>query len=229
MPIAAGMNGSLPPRSGHPKTGRDLFDTVQLRRWLRVLFPIRSSPRRIALGVSIGVLIAFSPTIGFQMGLALVVASMFNASRVAAVTCVWVSNPLTMGPVFAFTYAVGRPFWFTSPDVGLAQLSRAISGGHSPTSIGAVFNAFHSIYSLGTGMYLPMLVGGLIVGVVVGGACYLPAKSIASHCQKILRRRSRASRRGPSRGSKPLTPRGAEPAADMRSDAPRASSQRKAA
>ena len=202
---------------------------VSLRRWLRVLFPMRTSPRRIALGVSLGVLIAFSPTIGFQMGLALVAAWIFNASRIAAVLCVWISNPLTMGPVFAFTYAVGRPFWYASPDVGLAQLSRVIDGGTGLSSMGSVFSAFHSIYSLGTGMFVPMLIGGLITGAVAGGLCYPPAKSLASYCQKSFRRRSRASRRGESNGLKLMIRQDVRPAEVQHAGNHRPRSQRRAA
>ncbi len=202
---------------------------VQLRRWLRVIFPLHSSPRRIALGVSIGVLIAFSPSIGFQMGLALVVASILNASRVAAVACVWVTNPLTMGPVFAFTYAVGRPFWFASPEVGLSELSQTIGGGYSPFSVGAVFNAFQSIYSLGAEMVMPMLIGGLIVGGVAGGLCYIPTKSIVSYSQRLLRRRSRTARRGIVGSSNTSARHGVRPAAVHSSDAKSSRSRRRAA
>lgn len=223
------MNGSSTIASSRPKPGKGSFDVISLRRWLRVLFPMRSSPRRIALGVSLGVLIAFSPTIGFQMGLALVAASVLNVSRVAAVGSVWISNPLTMGPVFAFTYAVGRPFWFASDDVGLAQLSRTIEGDHSATSIGAVFNAFHSIYGLGTSVYMPMLIGGLVTGAVAGGLCYFPTRSIASYCLKTLRRWSRTSRRGSSRTGTPLPRQGAGPVEVVRPGRPLTSSHRRAA
>jgi uncharacterized protein len=189
------MSGPTDTSSGGSGPGRRSVAVVRLGRWFRVLFPIHSSPRRIALGVSIGVLIAFSPSIGFQMGLALVIASVFNASRLAAVGCVWITNPLTMGPVFAFTYAVGRPFWFGSLELSLSELSRTIGGGYSPVSVGAVFHAFESIYNLGAGVIVPMLIGGLIVGGVVGGLCYIPTKSIASSYQRAVRRRSRAVRR----------------------------------
>ncbi len=203
---------------------------VGFRRWLRILIPIQTNPKRIALGVSLGVLISFSPTIGFQIGLALVAASIFNASRVAAVTCVWITNPLTMGPIYAFTYMVGRPFWSASPDVGLSQLSQTISGGQHWSSIGAVFTAFRSIYSLGPGMFMPMLIGGLITGGVAGALCYLPAKSIASYGRKTMRRSSRPSRRGSILTTRsPLTRHRVETVKVLRSDGKRTSSRRRAA
>lgn len=190
------MSGSLNRSSVSRDSGGISWpSTVQLRRWLRVLIPLHTSPRRIALGVSIGILIAFTPSIGFQMGLALVLASILSASRVAAVVCVWITNPLTMGPIFALTYAIGRPFWIASPEVGLSELSQTIGGGYSVFSIAAVFSGFQSIFSLGSQIVMPMLIGGLMTGVVVGGACYLPVKTITSSIQKQRRRRTRKARR----------------------------------
>lgn len=176
--------------------GSGTLDRVRLRRWLRVLIPLHTSPRRIALGVSIGVLIAFSPFIGFQMGLALVLAAILNASRIAAVAGVWVTNPVTMGPIFALTYAVGRPFWFTSPDVGLSELSQAIGGGSGVFSVVAVFTGFQSIFGLGSQIVMPMIIGGLLVGAVAGALCYLPVRVAASTIHRSRRRKSRGTRSG---------------------------------
>lgn len=195
------MRRAIHSSSDRHRSSRDVLDTVWLRRWLRVLIPLHTSPKRIALGISIGVLIAFTPSIGFQMGLALVLASILNASRVAAMASVWITNPLTMGPIFALTYAVGRPFWFSSPDVGLTELSQTIGGGYSVFSVGAVFSGFHSIFSMGSQIVIPMLIGGLITGAVVGGLCYLPAKTITSMIHKVRRRKTRKARRGTSGGT----------------------------
>ena len=130
------------------------------------------------------------------MGMALVVAWVLNASRPAAMACVWVTNPWTMGPVYAIAYMVGRPFWFASHDVSLMQLSEAIHGGHSPYGVGAVFIAFQNVYTLGADLFMPMLIGGAILGAIVGFVGYYPTLSIASHIQSARRRGTRRSRRG---------------------------------
>jgi uncharacterized protein len=163
---------------------------------IRLAFPFHTSPKRIALGISIGLFVAFLPAIGFQMGMALVVAWVLNASRPAAMACVWVTNPWTMGPVYAIAYLVGRPFWFASHDVGLMQLSEAIHGGHSPYGVGAVFIAFQNMYTLGADLFMPMLIGGAILGAIVGFIGYYPTLSVASHIQSARRRGTRRSRRG---------------------------------
>ncbi len=171
------------------------LDKASLRRSLRVLFPIQLSSKKVALGVAIGVLVAFSPTIGFQMGLAMVIATILNASRLAAVSCVWITNPLTMGPVFAFTYQVGHPFWFSSPEVSISQMSQMISAGHSPYSIGAVFYGLQNMLGSGVGGVMPLLLGGLIIGSVAACLSYPLAWVAASSYLRSRRRRLRPSHR----------------------------------
>ncbi len=159
-------------------------------------FPLQTSSKRIALGVSIGLFVAFLPTIGFQMGMALVIAWVLNASRPAAIACVWITNPLTMGWAYTLGYLVGRPFWSASHEVGLLELSQTIRGDHGGIGLASVFTAFQNMLSLGTEVFVPMLIGGTIVGAVAGFLGYYPALSVATHIQQLRRRRSRQSRRG---------------------------------
>lgn len=171
-------------------------------RQARLIFPLHKSPKRIALGVSIGVAVAFLPAVGFQMGLAWVIGSVFNASRPAAMAAVWITNPWTAGPAYALMYMVGRPFWFGTHDVGFWELSRAIQGPGPSFGPGGILAVFQNMFGLGTGMLMPMLIGGLIVGTAAGFFCYFPVKWTAIWYQRIKRRRS-----GKSRGAKVEEPR----------------------
>lgn len=170
-------------------------DRATLGQSLRVLIPMHTSPNKIAMGVSVGLVVAFSPLVGFQMGLALVVATILNVSRVTAVATVWVTNPLTMGMIYALTYQIGRPFWFSSPEVAMSQLSETISGVHGPFSVGSVFHAFQSMFSLGLGLWMSMLIGGLIVGGVAACLSYPVVRLSASWYQRVHRRHHRSSRK----------------------------------
>ncbi len=165
-------------------------------QYVRLAFPFHTSPRRIALGVSIGLFVAFLPAIGFQMGMALVIAWVLNASRPAAIASVWITNPLTMGWAYTLAYLVGRPFWHASHEIGLLELSQAIQGDHGGFGMVAVFAAFRSMFSLGTGVFMPMLIGGTVVGALAGFLGYYPVHSVVTHVQRSRRRRSRQSRRG---------------------------------
>ena len=161
-----------------------------------LIFPLHKSPKRIALGVSIGVAVAFLPAIGFQMGLAWVLGSVLNASRPAAMAAVWITNPWTAGPTYALMYMVGRPFWFGTHEVGFWELGRAIQGPSPSFGPGGILAVFHNVFSLGTGMLIPMLIGGLIVGVAAGFFSYFPAKWVAAYYQRVKRRRSGKTRGG---------------------------------
>ena len=65
---------------------------------------VDDTPHRIALGVAIGMFVAWTPTIGFQMGLTVLLCALFRANKLVGVPLVWISNPLTIIPVyFVFT------------------------------------------------------------------------------------------------------------------------------
>lgn len=61
----------------------------------------------ISRGVFIGLLIAFVP-LPIQMLLAALFAIIFRANLPVSVVVVWVSNPLTMAPMFYLAYKIGN-------------------------------------------------------------------------------------------------------------------------
>ncbi len=76
-----------------------------IRRALRSIVTLHGSPEAIALGTAIGVFIAFTPTIGFQMLLGAFVATLVGASRPAAMIPAWRSS----GLIRSATCAARRP------------------------------------------------------------------------------------------------------------------------
>ncbi len=65
------------------------------------------TPHRIALGIAIGVFIAFTPTVGMQMIIALALAALLRANKVVCLPMVWISNPVTMVPIYLVCFRVG--------------------------------------------------------------------------------------------------------------------------
>lgn len=65
------------------------------------------TPHRIALGVAVGIFIGFSPTIGLQMVLALALAALLGANRLVCIPMVWITNPVTLGPIYWACWRVG--------------------------------------------------------------------------------------------------------------------------
>jgi uncharacterized protein (DUF2062 family) len=84
---------------------RRLVDSIQ-KTYARFL-KIRGTPREIALGTALGLFVAMSPTMGFQMAIAIPIAALFKWNKLAAATAVWVSNPITAPFIYGPTYFVG--------------------------------------------------------------------------------------------------------------------------
>ena len=64
--------------------------------------------RSLAGGLSIGLFIAFTPTIPLQMTLAYLAARYFRVNLPAALLACWVTNPLTAVPVYMMEWRIGR-------------------------------------------------------------------------------------------------------------------------
>ena len=75
--------------------------------WFVHLLHLDDTAHRIALGAGIGVFIAFTPTIGFQMLLVLLATTAIRANKVAGLPMPWITNPVTIVPMFSLNYYVG--------------------------------------------------------------------------------------------------------------------------
>lgn len=84
------------------------------RALLRAILMLDDTPHSIALGTAIGMLIGLTPTVGMQMILVMVTAGLtsrlFQFNRVAALITVYVSNPITIVPIYYGLYWVGTRF-----------------------------------------------------------------------------------------------------------------------
>jgi len=65
------------------------------------------SPHQIALGVGIATFVALLPLVGFQTLIAVAAAAAARANKAVCVPIVWITNPVTMGPIYGGCMAVG--------------------------------------------------------------------------------------------------------------------------
>ena len=81
------------------------------RTLLRAILMLDDTAHSIALGTAVGMFIGMTPTVGIQMILVVVfsfvVSPFFRFNRTAALITVYISNPITVAPIYWFNYKVG--------------------------------------------------------------------------------------------------------------------------
>jgi uncharacterized protein (DUF2062 family) len=110
--------------------------------------------RSISAAFAIGLFFAWVPT-PTQMAFAAAAAVYFEANLLISVVLVWITNPLTMPPLYYFAYRVG--LWFLGGDATVET---------SEFSVERLWNGFGDIIG-------PFLFGCLILGVVCSVAGYI--------------------------------------------------------
>ena len=89
----------------------------RLWHWLHVTGCLRSGPEAAARGVAVGLFIGLTPTVGFQMVLMFVASMVFRANFPVAFAVSWLSNPLTMGPLYWAFHQIGKLLYTFVPFV----------------------------------------------------------------------------------------------------------------
>lgn len=104
--------------------------------------------------VFVGLFVAFIPTIG-QMPIAACFALLFRVNLPMAVALVWITNPLTMPPVYFVCYEVGR--WVM---------------GMPPAPFAMEFTTEWFTSQIAH-VWKPFLLGSLLLGITLGGLGYI--------------------------------------------------------
>jgi len=136
------------------------------------------APQRIGRGVFAGIFITFTPFIGFQALLAVLLALAIRGNMVAALLATFIGNPLTYPFIMALSVEIGNTLLGTTQEVPLPQIAavfarasvelwvnlRAFLGGGSVGWEGLTL--FYRI------AFLPWLVGGILPGLLCGAIGY---------------------------------------------------------
>lgn len=149
------------------------------------------------MGTAIGVFVAFTPTVGLQMLIGAFLATLVGANRPAAMIPAWITNPITIPPIFALTYWVGSLLLGSAADVDVqAELTKVVEQLGS-ISFYEIHKPLLKFFEIGVEVYVPMLVGGIIVGAICGGITYpLTVRAVRSFRRgKAHLRELRAHRR----------------------------------
>jgi len=135
---------------------------------------IRGNPREIALGFALGLFVGTSPTMGFQIIIAVFLAAMFQWNKITAGMGVWITNPLTAPFIYSGTYVLGAEILgldnhFSFPD------------GFSISALVQMIKEAPTIFSA-------LTVGGIIVGTPLAVAGYYIVYALVKKYQDDLKK-----------------------------------------
>ncbi len=134
---------------------------------LRRVLALDDTPHAVALGAAVGMLFGLTPTVGLQtlevIIFAVVTRHLFYFNRAAALILIYVSNPLTVAPIYYGLYTVGS--LFAPGQATLEQFQQILS-----------FEGFagwwRALSELATDVGLPLAIGTLFVAPVGAAATY---------------------------------------------------------
>lgn len=138
---------------------------------------LKGDPRRISMGMAIGVFIGMTPTIPFHTVLVFAFILPFRQNLTAALLGTWVMNPVTLPVFYLVEYELGRLL------LGWERFA-------------IVFNelSFGNILEVGWEIVYPLQIGGLVLAPFFA----VPAYFITYHAIMAVRGKVNADSKGPA-------------------------------
>lgn len=115
---------------------------------------LRGLPEEIAKGMALGIFIGMTPTMGLQMPIALVFATLLKENRLAAVLGVWITNPVTAPFIYGLEYEIGRRL------LGMPYMA-------VPDEL-----TFDTVGQMGWELLAPLWFGGILGGILLAPLAY---------------------------------------------------------
>jgi uncharacterized protein (DUF2062 family) len=122
-----------------------------------------ASPHRIALGFAVGVFVVFTPFLGLQLIICILLAWMLRGSVLAAVMGSLVGNPLTYPPIWIATYSLGIMIIGDATPLQLTDLQERagdFSAALEAASFSGIAQTFYNLWQL----LKPMAAGSIPIG-----------------------------------------------------------------
>jgi uncharacterized protein (DUF2062 family) len=142
---------------------------------------LKGSSAQIARGLALGVFWGMFPLPGLQMAIAILTATVFRGSKIAAAAGTWLSNPITTLPFAALNFHIGQTLlgheWSDLPTDNLRSLD--------------------GILNLGVEVIAAYLLGCLVVGSCAALLSYVIGEPIIAIIQQrnLMRRKRRKYRK----------------------------------
>lgn len=126
---------------------------IKSKKGFSKLFHLKGEPKTIAKGFALGSFIGMLPFPGFQWMISATLASFLKYNKTAAIAGVYNTNLATGAFIFAFNYWLGTKILGVKPSFKV------------PDHIGFSFSS--QIIEAGSDVFLSLLLGGIITGVII--------------------------------------------------------------
>lgn len=150
--------------------------------WQRTI-RLNGSPHSIALGLAIGAFVSANPLLGTHILWGALIIYFIGGNFIAAVAGTWVGNPVSFPFIWLATYNIGHFLLGTSG-----------TSGEVPTL------SFSTLTEAPLETMLPMMIGWVPVGLVLGFATYYPSLWAVQAYQ--TRRTARLARKAKAQAEK---------------------------
>ncbi len=140
---------------------------------VRRILDVDDTPHRIALGVFLGTLVAWTPTLGLQLVLYVALATVLRANKVSGLPLVFVTNPVTAAPCYWLCWRLGA---LLTGGAVVAEASPAAAIETTPPlppPPEAAGPWWHELWQSLALVGADLWVGSLVIGVLTGAVAYL--------------------------------------------------------
>ncbi len=168
---------------------------TRLRAWMHILAAqvrrvllLQDTPRRIALGTSLGVFFAAQPFVGSQMAATALFAKICRANVLAGLPWTWLTNPLTVGPFYYACYRLGCCFF---PDDQRVSFEKVQAMGAQVEDM-TMWETIRGAWSVLIDIAMPLQVGTTLVGALAAFPAYFLIRRVVVIVQaRRVQRRTR--------------------------------------
>jgi len=154
-----------------------------LQLWHKIL-TLNATPHSIALGLGLGMFVGFLPIMGVQMFVVMIVSIPFRkANKVSAVSGVWITNPITVIPIYMFIYWIGTFFYSGQDILTYKTFKRTFSeilSIQGDSFWEAAWLQTKAFIGLGGDIFIPMFIGGIVIGTIAAVITYFFTKHFVS-------------------------------------------------
>ncbi len=139
----------------------------QIRYYFLKIVRLRGEPHELALGLSFGIFAGMMPIIPFQTALAVMLALVFNGSKITAALGTLISNPLNWYFIYYYSHKIGSSILSLFIDQRAFSSARQsiINGEELTAVIWKIAGASSTIMS-------SFIIGGIIMGIVASIPSY---------------------------------------------------------